>query len=400
MHAFFCCALCGLWCFGFRVMQTFEFHHRVRVISGEGALARLGALAHELGFHRVLLVADHGLVAAGHVGAAVENLRKSHIDATEFHDFLPNPDSNCVERGRTIAEAGRVDSIVGLGGGSSLDCAKGINFVLTNGGRMQDYWGYGKAHKPMLPMIGIPTTTGTGSEAQSFALISDPETHVKMACGDPQAAFQMAILDPLLVLSQPRGVLAAAGYDALSHAVETFVSTRRNAISVCFSREAWRLLAGSFQHALANPTHAGTLRSMQLGAFLAGAAIENSMLGATHACANPLTARYGIQHGNAIALLLSHVVRWNGVAVDDDYAELLHIARWLPAGGQPASAFLAKRLTAFAQEAGLAHRLSAAGVKKEDFAQLAEDASNEWTGKFNPRHFDAAAAREVYECAW
>jgi alcohol dehydrogenase len=381
-------------------MHSFEFHPRVRVISGQGSLARLGSLAQELGFRRSLLVADRGLLAAGHVHTAVESLRKSQIAVVAFHDVPPNPDTNCVERGRALAAAGQVDSLIGLGGGSSLDCAKGINFVLTNGGRMQDYWGYGKARRPLLPMIAIPTTTGTGSEAQSFALISHSETHVKMACGDPQAAFRVAILDPLLAVSQPHAVLAAAGYDAISHAVETMVTTRRNSISICFSREAWRLLSAHYERALENPADVQTLAALQFGAFLAGTAIENSMLGAAHACANPLTARYGILHGNAIALMLAHVVRWNGAAANADYAELLHMARWQPAPGQSASECLAQRLTEFAQKAALTHQLSSAGVSKADLPLLAGDASNQWTGKFNPRPFDAAAAREVYECAW
>lgn len=381
-------------------MQSFEFNQRVRLIRGEGTLGQLGALAQELGFRRTLLVADRGLVNAGHVGKAVEQLRKAGIAVSEFHDFLPNPDTNCVERGRAQAEAEQVDSMIGLGGGSSMDCAKGINFLLSNGGRMQDYWGYGKAAKPMLPMIGIPTTTGTGSEAQSYALISDSETHVKMACGDPKAAFRVAILDPQLVLSQPRGVLAAAGYDAVSHAVETYVTTRRNPISLCFSREAWRLLAANFSRALDHPSDANALGAMQLGAFFAGAAIENSMLGATHACANPLTARYGILHGNAIALLLSHVVRWNGSAVNGDYAELLHIAHWNAPAGQAASEFLARHLESLARQASLATRLSETSVKKTDIPELAGDASNQWTGKYNPRPLDAASAQEIYECAW
>lgn len=383
----------------------FEFQQRVRVIGGEGALARLGDVARELGFRRTLFVADRGLVAAGHVGAALAHLGKAQIDVVEFHDFLANPDTKCVERGRALAAAAQVDSIIGLGGGSSMDCAKGINFVLTNGGNMRDYAGYGKATQPMLPMIGVPTTTGTGSEAQSYALITDSETRKKMACGDPKAAFRAAILDPSLVMSQPRGVLAATGYDAMSHAVETFVSTQRSPVSACFSREAWRLLTANFERALQEPREARALAAMQLGAFFAGAAIENSMLGATHACANPLTARYGIVHGNAIALMLPHVVRWNGAAVNGDYGELLgiaasHGAGWHAPAGQSASEFLARRLEHFAQQAGMATRLSNAGVTRDAFPQMAEDASNQWTGKFNPRPFNAAAALEVYECAW
>jgi len=147
-----------------------------------------------------------------------------------------------IEAGRDFAEPLDIDSIIGLGGGSSMDTGKAINFLLTSGGVMQDYWGYGKSRAPMLPMIGIPTTSGTGSEAQSYALISDAETHVKMACGDPGAAFKIAILDPLLTLSQPASVTATAGFDAISHAVETWVTTKRNAASETLSLEAWRLL--------------------------------------------------------------------------------------------------------------------------------------------------------------
>ncbi|HWP43962.1 MAG TPA: iron-containing alcohol dehydrogenase, partial [Blastocatellia bacterium] len=172
----------------------FDYQSHTRVIFGEGALDRLGEVAGELGFRRTLLVADRGLVESGHVERAMVPLRGVGIEVVAFHDFDVNPDTEMVEAGRDFASEAQIDSIIGLGGGSSMDCAKGINFLLTNGGAMQDYWGYGKASKPMLPMIGIPTTAGTGSEAQCYALISDAKTHVKMACGDPKAAFRIAIL--------------------------------------------------------------------------------------------------------------------------------------------------------------------------------------------------------------
>src|SRR5689334_17245357 len=175
-------------------MGPFELQLRTRVLFGEGRFEELGTVARELGFHRTLLVADPGLVAAGYVSRAVELLAQAGVETSAFHDFDASPDTAMIEAGRVFAEAHDIDSIVGLGGGSSLDCAKGINFVLTNGGNMRDYRGHGKASKPMLPSIGIPTTAGTGSDAQSYALISDAETHVKMACGDEKAAFRIAIL--------------------------------------------------------------------------------------------------------------------------------------------------------------------------------------------------------------
>src|SRR5262249_43122239 len=162
---------------------------------------------------RTLLVADEGMVACGYVGEASQLLRGAGVEVFTFHDFAANPDTRMVEAGRDFAASLDVDSLIGLGGGSSMDCAKGINFLLTNGGTMRDHWGFGKATKPMLPMIGIPTTAGTGSEAQCYALISDADTHVKMACGDPKAAFKIALLDPRLTVSQPASVTATAGFD-------------------------------------------------------------------------------------------------------------------------------------------------------------------------------------------
>src|SRR6185295_1384069 len=215
---------------------------------------------------------------------------------------------------------------IGLGGGSSMDCAKGINFLFSCGGRMQDYWGEGKATGPLLPMIAVPTTAGTGSETQSYALIADAVTHVKMACGDKRAAFRAAILDPELTLTQPPRVTALTGIDALAHALETYVTKRRNSLSLAFSREAWRHLAPNILRVINDPTDLPARGAMQLGACLAGLAIENSMLGAAHAIANPLTATYDIAHGEAIALMLPHVIRRNGTQVDGWYGELLSSA--------------------------------------------------------------------------
>ena len=234
-------------------MRPFDFYLRTRVVFGEGTFQRLGELSRELGFTRVLIVSDAGIVATGLVAKAVEILRDAGIESTAFHEFDANPDSAMVEAGRAVAARAGVDGIVALGGGSSLDCAKGINFVLTNGGTMRDYKGHDKAARPMLPMIGVPTTAGTGSDAQSYAIISDPVTHEKMACGAAGAAFRIAILDPVLTVSQPRLLTATVGYDALSHAVESYVTARRTTISDLFAADAWRLLEAHYERVLADP---------------------------------------------------------------------------------------------------------------------------------------------------
>jgi alcohol dehydrogenase len=364
----------------------FDFHLRTRTVFGDGALARLGEMARGLGFRHALVVADPGIVAAGYAGQARDILQAAGVASTAFHDFDANPDSRMVEAGRDVAAASHVDSFVAIGGGSTLDCAKGINFLLTGGGAMRDYRGYGKARSPLLPSIGVPTTAGTGSEAQSYAIITDAETHAKMACGDPGAAFRVAILDPALTVSQPRGVTAVAGYDALSHAVESFVTTKRTAISDLFAKEAWRLLSAHYERVLERPADLAARGAMLLGAHYAGIAIEQSMLGATHACANPLTARYGTPHGIAIAVMLPHVVGWNAEAVGDRYAEL--------------RADLPGVLERLARAGGLPATLREVGASGEHLPALAADAATQWTGTFNPRPFDEAAALTLYQNAY
>jgi alcohol dehydrogenase len=381
-------------------MNSFDFQPRTRLIFGAGTISELGTVARELGFRRALLVADHGLVASGHVDEAVTPLQQAGIDVVRFHDFEVNPDTRMVEAATAFVATQNIDSIIGLGGGSSMDCAKGINFLLTNGGSMADYRGYGKATKPMLPMIAIPTTAGTGSEAQTYALISDAETHVKMACGDSKAAFRVALLDPALTLSQPRSITATSGFDAIAHAVETYVTTKRTPVSEIFSREAWTLLEHNYERVLTQPDDLEARGAMQLGAFYAGVAIENSMLGATHACANPLTARYGTPHGAAIAMLLPSVVRWNERAAGERYATLLNLSSAFDRNPNltPTEA-LALRLEELAAAGGLERDLSGF-VEKSDLPELAADAAEQWTGTFNPRPFNKDGAMEVYSCAF
>jgi alcohol dehydrogenase class IV len=380
-------------------MIPFDFQPRTRVIFGHGSIERLGPLARELNFQRTLLVADPGVVQAGHVSKATRWLEDAGIAVTAYHDFGENPDSAVIDAGFRFAEPLDVDSIVGLGGGSSLDCAKGINFVLTNGGSIGDYRGYGKAGTPLLPMIGIPTTAGTGSEAQSYAVISDATTHMKMACGDPSAAMRVAILDPELTFTAPRHVTAMAGFDAIAHAVETAVTIRRTPLSDTFSHRAWQLLTDAFERVLLHPSDAEARAAMQLGSHFAGIAIEQSMLGAAHACANPLTARYNLAHGLALAILLPHVVRWNAGAALDRYAALIGSPR-RRARDEDAAETLALRLEDLARASGLAMKLSDRGVEDNALPALAAQAAGQWTGTFNPRPFDAEGAMEIYRAAF
>jgi alcohol dehydrogenase len=380
-------------------VTAFDYAPMTRVVFGAGAVRRLGELARDLGGERVLLVTDSGLAQAGHELRSVEVLRAAGLEVTVFDDVQPNPTTEDVDGGLAVAREARVNLIVGLGGGSSMDCAKGINFLLTNGGRMQDYRGVGKATKPMLPMIAVPTTAGTGSEAQSFALIADARTHMKMACGDKKAACKVAVLDPELTATMPRSVAAATGIDAISHAVESWVTKPRNTISQLFSRQAWQLLSSGFRTSIVDAGDSDARGRMLLGAHLAGAAIENSMLGATHALANPLSAHFDVTHGVAIGIMLPHVIRYNADEAGALYGHLAADAGLCEENRPDA----AERLAEFVREqvllCGLPTTLAECDVDAKLIPTMADEAAQQWTARFNPRDVDAASLAELYRRA-
>jgi alcohol dehydrogenase len=380
-------------------LPSFDYVPLTRVVFGPGVIDRLGELTREIGGRRVLLVTDPGLETAGHPQRALASLREAGLESFVFDGVEENPTTRHVQAGLEFARAHNVDFLVAVGGGSSMDCAKGINFLLTNGGPMSDYMGFGKATKAMLPSIGVPTTAGTGSEAQSFALIADDKTHLKMACGDRKAAFRVSILDPEVTVSQPPMVTAVTAIDSVSHALESYVTTRRNPLSQMFSREAWRLLEANFETVLRQPTNVEARGAMQLGAHYAGAAIENSMLGVAHSCANPLTAHYGLTHGIAIGVLLPHVIRFNTAAAGALYGDLAHEVGLVNGDQSAAGEVLAQRVAALLRVAGLPSTLSECGVSAGILPVLAEEASQQWTARFNPRPVTEADLLRLYEAA-
>lgn len=370
-------------------LAEFDHQPRVRLVFGPGTAMRVGELAREYGGRRILLVTDPGIVAAGHAGRIQGCLEAAGLEVTVFDKADQNPTTSTINRCLEVAAPRKVDFIIGLGGGSALDTAKGCNFILTNGGRIQDYWGTGKAAKPMLPLFAMPTTAGTGSECQSYALIADEKTHAKMACGDPKAAPKVAILDPELTVSQPRGVTACTGIDTITHAVESAVATRRNALSLMYAHEAFMLSVASFPEVLRTPRDLQARGRMQLAAAFAGIAIENSMLGAAHSAANPLTAHYNVVHGIAVGVMLPHVIRFN--AEDPQarraYAELASAPELacVSEGEDYAVEVLVRRIEAFLNLAQMPRSLRECGVKESDLPMLAAEAAQQWTAKFNPR---------------
>jgi alcohol dehydrogenase len=368
-------------------MKPFDARPSPRLLFGPGRLAELPEAARSLHATNILLVTDPGILDAGHAQRAVELLETAGFKVTVYGKAHVNPSEADIEACRMFAEEVAPDLIIGFGGGSSMDTAKGCNFLLKNGGRMSDYKGYGHAKQPLLPFIAVPTTAGTGSECQSFAVVSRDGSHEKMACGDPKALARIAILDPELTVSQPPAVANLTALDALSHALETAVCTKRNPISSAYSHHSFRLISSAIKQVIGGQADLETRGRMLLGAAMAGSAIEDSMLGGAHALANPLTAHFNVPHGHAVSLMLPHVVRFNSElpeasAIYDDLGKSL---------GMP----LVEWIESLVDLAGL----KTPCVPSEMISQLAADATQQWTGKFNPRPLAESDFLTLYHAA-
>jgi len=385
-------------------LAAFDHQPRTRIVFGPNSVDQTGELAGTLGARRVLVVTDAGLVTAGHAQRVERALQAVGIGVVIYDRARENPTTRDVDQCVAVAQQAGIDTFIGLGGGSSIDTAKGCNLILTNGGRVKDYWGVGKAAKPMLPLIAIPTTAGTGSECQSAALIADEVTHQKMACLDPKIAARIAILDPALTVSQPPRVTACTGIDAIAHAVETAVTRKRNPLSLTYSHEAFKLTVTSFERVLSHPLDLDARGRMLLGAAFAGTAIENSMLGAAHSAANPLTAHFNVIHGQAVGMMLPAVVRFNAAdpAALRAYAELASAPEiaCVSDGLPSACDALVARLETLLNKAGMPRSLADCGVSRSMIPTLAQEAAQQWTAGFNPRKVTAEDFVRLYEAAF
>ena len=371
-----------------------------KVLFGEGITSMVGHHANLLGNH-ALLVSDKGIQAAGHVEKVKRIIEDSGTKVTVFVESIENPTESSVANCVAVAKESKIDLIIGLGGGSSMDTAKGCNFLLTNGGKMEDFWGVGKAKLPLLPLIAIPTTAGTGSECQSFALISQDETHIKMACGDPKALPATTLLDPELTLSQPSSVTACTGIDALAHALESAVTSKRCELSARHAQIAFRLLNQSLPSVFDDPNNISARGGALLGASHAGAAIEQSMLGAVHSMANPLTAKYGTVHGIAVGLCLPWVMKFNS---EDSECQKIYagLARTVGlaeshSSDSEGSAILINRVEELLEKANLTTSTNDLGFEETAISELAGAAAKQWTAGFNPRKIEAEDFKFLYQ---
>ncbi|KPD24096.1 L-threonine dehydrogenase [Idiomarina zobellii] len=355
-------------------------------IIGENALKDAATQIDNYGFKKALIVTDPGMTKLG-VTAEIEALLKEHgIESLVYDGVQPNPTVTNVKAGLDVLQKHQCDCVISLGGGSAHDCAKGIALVATNGGHIGDYEGVDVSKKPQLPLISINTTAGTASEMTRFCIITDPERHIKMAIVDQNVTPILSVNDPRLMVGMPANLTAATGMDALTHAVEAFVSTDATPITDACAIKAIEIIRDNLHEAVHNGTNMEAREQMAYAQFLAGMAFNNASLGYVHAMAHQLGGFYDLPHGVCNAVLLPHVQRYNSQVVAP---RLKDIGKALGAEVQGltdkegADAAIAA-IVELSQSVNIPAGLEELGAKEEDFSTLADNAMKDACGLTNP----------------
>lgn len=356
-------------------------------VLGKGAVDDAIGDIKTLGFKRALIVTDKPLVNIGLVGEVAEKLGQNGITSTVFDGVQPNPTVGNVEAGLALLKANQCDFVISLGGGSPHDCAKGIALVATNGGSIKDYEGLDKSTKPQLPLVAINTTAGTASEMTRFCIITDEARHIKMAIVDKHTTPILSVNDPDLMLKKPASLTAATGMDALTHAVEAYVSIAANPITDACAIKAIELIQGNLVNAVKQGQDIEAREQMAYAQFLAGMAFNNASLGYVHAMAHQLGGFYDLPHGVCNALLLPHVQEYNAKVVPDrlkDIAKAMGVDVANMTDEQGAAAAIAA-IKALSVAVNIPENLTLLGVKAEDIPTLAENALKDACGFTNPK---------------
>lgn len=359
-----------------------QFFMPIQNILGKNALADSMASIAALGLKKALIVTDGGLSKMGVADQVGKELQKNGIDYEVFDGVNPNPTVSNVNAGLAKLKSAGADCVVSLGGGSSHDCAKAVALVATNGGKIEDYEGVDKSKKPQLPLIAINTTAGTASEMTRFTIITDESRHVKMAIVDKNVTALLSVNDPSLMEGMPASLTAATGMDALTHAVEAYVSTAASPITDACAVKAIELIAKYLPVAVKEPKNGEAREQMAYAQFLAGMAFNNASLGYVHAMAHQLGGFYDLPHGVCNALLLPHVERFNQRAAKtrlDEVGAILNANNADLAGLEVIDA-----ITKLANIVGIPKTLKELGVKEEDFGVLADNALKDVCGLTNP----------------
>lgn len=370
-------------------------------VMGAGALQLVGRYAKNFAAQKVLLVTDPGLVAAGWVAKVVEALTQADVPSVVFSEVSPNPrDTEVMAGARLFLDSG-CDLIVALGGGSPMDCAKGIGVVATSGEDILSFEGVDKVSIPGPPLICIPTTAGTAADVSQFAIINDSARHVKIAIISKAMVPDAALIDPRTTTTMPADLTAATGIDALVHAIEAYVSTASSPVTDLHALEAVRLISANLVPAIQNPDEMQYRDAMMLASLLAGLAFSNASLGLVHAMAHSLGGLLDLPHGVCNALLLEYVVEFNHAGTPERYAALAKAfgadVENLPVAEQK-NCFI-EALFALRKAVGLGHGLGQLGVKKESIPALARYALNDPCVATNPVKPGVQDIERIYERA-
>lgn len=354
------------------------------------------------GFRKALIVTDSGLAKAGVAYKISEQLAVRDIDAAIFDGAKPNPSIANVEQGLAMLERERCDFVLSLGGGSPHDCAKGIALCATNGGHIRDYEGVDRSAKPQLPLVAINTTAGTASEMTRFCIITDEARHVKMAIVDRNVTPLLSVNDPALMVAMPKSLTAATGMDALTHAIEAYVSTAATPITDACALKAIELISENLRQAVAEGSDLKARENMAYAQFLAGMAFNNASLGYVHAMAHQLGGFYDLPHGVCNAVLLPHVQRFNAsvsAARLRDVAKAMGIETSGLTPEQSSDAAIAG-IVSLAQAIDIPAGLAVLGAREEDIPTLATNALKDACGLTNPRPANQAEIEAIFKAAF
>ncbi|EHK2407034.1 L-threonine dehydrogenase [Clostridium perfringens] len=367
--------------------MSYKFFMPAISLMGADCLKEAGEQVAELGFKKALIVTDKVLGQIGIVKKVTDVLDNKDIEYAIYDETKPNPTVKNVNDGLELLKEKECDFVISLGGGSAHDCAKGIALLATNGGEIKDYEGVDKSKKPQLPMVGINTTAGTGSEMTLFAIITDEERHIKMALVDKHLTPIIAVNDPMLMLAMPKSLTAATGMDALTHAIEAYVSTSATPITDACAEKAIELISNYLVNAVENGQDVEARDMMAYAEYLAGMAFNNASLGYVHAMAHQLGGFYNLPHGVCNAILLPHVQEYNKATSASRLAKIAKIMGGNIEGltDEQGADLCIDMIKSLSQTVGIPEGLGVLGVKESDFETLATNALNDACSLTNPR---------------
>ena len=369
---------------------------------GRGSVSEIGKEARILHGTKAFVVASEGDVGEAQAKQVADILAAEGLSAHLFCEAVPNPTVSVVEKGAVRYRDSACDIIVTVGGGSAIDTAKGIGLLATNGGNIADYDGTNKSRHAMPPFIAISTTAGTGSEVTQFAVITNEDDHMKFTIVDWHLTPNVSVNDPEMMLSMPSALTAATGMDALTHAVEAYVSKGATPVTDAKSYKAVELIGRSLREAVKDGSDIDARENMCYASFLAGTAFNNAGLGLTHAMSHPLGGKYNLPHGLCNALLLPHVVKYNMDRASGRYSELavaVGAGKGWHTERENCESFI-RFIINLGREIEIPDGLSEAGVKSKDLEALAEEAAEEAIGAPNPRPYTAQQVLDVYKAAF